>query len=90
MKDTHSKEQYQQTIADTHKAVADGLDDAPDRAALKGGRRLSYERPYLCQLVIPGGQSIFQSAYDPVIADRLSPPKQMRPNLGRIYRTGLL
>ena len=35
------------------KAIADGLDDTPYRAALKGSGGLGYERPYLCQLVVP-------------------------------------
>jgi hypothetical protein len=39
--------------ADTDKAIADGLDDTPYRAALKGSGGLGYERPYLCQLFIP-------------------------------------
>ena len=41
------------TVADTDKAVTDGLNDAPYRSALKGSGGLGYERPYLCQLVVP-------------------------------------
>ena len=66
-KDADCKEQHQQAVADPHKSGVDVDDHTPDLPALKGFRRLRNQLPQLRQLIVPGGNGIFEVSYDPVI-----------------------
>ena len=66
-KDTNSKEQDEQTVANPHKGGVDVDDHAPDLPALKGFRRLRNQLPQLGQLFVPGCNGTLKVSYDPVI-----------------------
>ena len=66
-KDANCKEQDEQAVADSHKGGVDIDDHAPYLPALKGFRRLGNELPQLGQLLVPGGNGVFEVSYDPVI-----------------------
>ena len=74
LKDAHRKEQHEQSVPDTLQRGIDLDDQRPDVAALEALRRGRQQRPYLGLSAVPGIQRIFQCSYDPVIADRKSPP----------------
>ena len=74
LKDAHRKEQHEQSVPDTLQRGIDLDDQRPDVAALEALRRGRQQRPNLGQSAVPAIQRIFQCSYDPVIADRKSPP----------------
>ena len=66
-KDTNSKEQHQQAIADADEGGVDIEDHGPDLPAYEGLWGLRNQCPQLSQFIVPGGNSIFEVSYDPVI-----------------------
>ena len=66
-KDADRKEQDKQAIADSDQSGVDIDDHAPYLPALKRLRRLGNELPQLGQLLVPGGNGVFEVSYDPVI-----------------------
>ena len=74
LKDAHRKEQHEQSIPDTLQRGVDLDDQRPNVAALEALRRGRQQRPNLGKFAVPAIQRIFQCSYDPVIADRKSPP----------------
>ena len=74
LEDTDGEEEHQESIADAHQGIVDAGDDAPDVPALEGVWGLGQQGPYLGQLAVPAGQSVFQEPNDPVVTDRASPP----------------
>ena len=66
--DAHYKEQHNQSQSNCYEGIVNSFDDAPDRAALEGLRRLGDQLPDLRHFLVPCGQGVAQIVHDPVSA----------------------
>ena len=71
---TGCEEEHQQPVANGLQGPVNPHHHSPYLAILEGLRTLGQKLPDLSQLVIPGGQSSVEVAYDPAVIHGASPP----------------